>query len=246
MQDINQVHPPASRDAGRYRPKILCIVDGPGWIFERHVTMLGRYLSDDFDFSVSFRGHPYDESAYDLIYPLEFNMVSPDEIKNPAKYVTGIRSFVAWADWDFLVLVNFLVTHFRSIHVVSQQLFGIFSPYIPGLQYVTHGVDIDFFTPNTPPCSTPGHLRLGWAGNRQTYVKGFREFIAPLRALPGIELVYCGYADRNLTLEEMPGFYSSIDAYVCASSFEGNNNSLLEAAAMERAIITTPNGTVPE
>jgi glycosyltransferase involved in cell wall biosynthesis len=61
-----------------------------------------------------------------------------------------------------------------------------------------------------------------------------------------VELAFCGYQDRNLTLEEMPAFYDSLDAYVCASSTEGNNNALMEAAAMQRAIITTDNGTVPE
>jgi glycosyltransferase involved in cell wall biosynthesis len=228
------------------RPKILCIVDGPDWIFRRHVSMLERYLSDEFEFSLCFRNQAYDENNFDLIYPLEYNIVRPEQINNPRKYVTGIRSFVAWADWDFLVLVNYLVTHFRSIHVVSKQLYDIFSPYIRDVQYVTHGVDTAYFSPSTPPSPQPGSLRIGWAGNRSTFVKGFREFIEPLGALPGIELVYCGFADRNLTLEEMPGFYNSIDTYVCASSFEGNNNSLLEAAAMERAIITTAVGTAPE
>ena len=48
-------------------------------------------------------------------------------------------------------------------------------------------------------------------------------------------------------MTEMKGFYDSIDVYVCASeNFEGNNNSLMEAASMARAIITTDNGTVPE
>ena len=44
----------------------------------------------------------------------------------------------------------------------------------------------------------------------------------------------------------MRSFYDSIDIYVCSSSTEGNNNSLMEAAAMGRAIITTDTGTVPE
>ena len=173
-------------------------------------------------------------------------MVNPDQIKDPSKYVTGIRSFVAWADWDFLVLVNYLVSQFKKIHVVSKQLFDIFSPYIPGLQYVTHGVDTNLFRSSHLANGEVGKLRLGWAGNRKSYVKGFREYIQPLGNLPGVELVYVGYVDRNYSLNEMPGFYDSLDAYVCASSFEGSNNSILEAAAMERAIITTPNGTVPE
>jgi hypothetical protein len=87
---------------------------------------------------------------------------------------------------------------------------------------------------------------VGWAGNRTTAVKGFDEFIRPLGALPDVELVFCGYADRNFGLEEMAEWYRHIDVYVCASLSEGSNNSLLEAAATGCAIVTTDNGTVPE
>ncbi len=229
------------------RPRILCIVDGPDWIFKRHAAFLERFLSGDFEFSVAYRGEAYDEAAYDLIYPLEFNMVTPEQIREPRRYVTGLRSFVAWADWDFLALTGYLTTHFLRVHAVSRQLYDLFAPYLPGLAYVTHGVDTQFFTPapgGRP--AQPGRLRLGWAGNRNTIVKGYRWYIEPLGELEGIELVYCGYADRNLPYEEMPGFYRSIDAYVCASSYEGNNNSLLEAASAGVAILTTPAGTAPE
>lgn len=243
MTEENRAAPP-NRSATR--PKILCIVDGPDWIFRRHYSMFERYLADDFEFHLAFRGQPYLEADYDLIYPLEFNMVAPEQIGDPHKYVTGIRSFIAWADWEPLTLVNFLVTHFHSVHVVSRQLYDLFAPYMPDIQYVTHGVDSAHFAPTQPPSAAAGALRIGWAGNRDTYVKGFREFIQPLAALPGVELTFVGYVDRNLSLAEMPGFYQSIDAYACASSFEGNNNSLLEAAAMERAIISTPVGAVPE
>jgi tetratricopeptide (TPR) repeat protein len=87
---------------------------------------------------------------------------------------------------------------------------------------------------------------VGWAGNRVNKTKGFEELIAPLGRLPGVELVFCGYMDKNLDLEGMRRFYDSIDVYICSSAQEGNNNSLLEAASMERAILTTDNGTVPE
>jgi hypothetical protein len=87
---------------------------------------------------------------------------------------------------------------------------------------------------------------VGWAGNRKSPAKGFETYIAPLGELPGVELVFCGYSDRLLDQGEMRDFYAGVDAYVCSSSSEGHNNALLEAAAMERAIITTDVGTVPE
>lgn len=243
-EPIEHVKTPKTEPASRKH--ILCIPDGPNWIFNRHVQAFEKYLGAEFEFSTVFRGEPYDEDAYDLIYPLEFNMVTPEQIKQPEKYITGMRSFISWVDWDFLDLIQFLNQRYQQVHTVSRQLYEVFSPYIPDIVYITHGVDIHHYTPHTERQAQAGRLRLGWAGNRNTAVKGFRDFIQPLSELPGIELVYCGFADRNLTFEEMPDFYENIDAYVNASSFEGSNNSILEAAAMECAILTTPNGTVPE
>jgi glycosyltransferase involved in cell wall biosynthesis len=232
----------------RKTPKksILCIADGPDWIFNRHIEYLRRYLSDEFEILTAFRGEAYEEDDYDLIYPLEFIMVEAGQIRSSQKYVTGIRSFISWANWDFPSLIAYLNSTFQRVHTVSRELYDIFEPYLPGVVYLTHGLDTHLFTPDQPPQSETGRLRLGWAGNRNTYIKGYWKYIHPLGQLPGIELAICGFADQNLTKEEMPGFYNSIDAYVCASSFEGSNNTLLEAAAMERAIVTTDVGTVSE
>lgn len=239
-----------SKSTGRAR--LLCIPDRPDWIFNRHVRMLSRYLGDEFDFTVLYRGEKYNEDEYDLIYPLEWNMVDPERIRNPEKYVTAIRSFVSWVDWDFQQLADLLVHRYLAVHVISRQLYDLLSPFIPGLQHITQGVDLEAFNLQTSTdtqstqSSPPGVLRLGWAGNRLSMVKGFREFVQPMADIPGVELVVAGFADQNLPLEDMPDFYRSIDAYISASSFEGSNNSTIEAAAMQRAIITTMNGTAPE
>jgi glycosyltransferase involved in cell wall biosynthesis len=228
------------------RPKILLIPDVPNWIFDRHAKMLQSLLQDEFDFSVRNRGELYNEDDYDLIYPFEYNMVQPEQIRRPEKHVTGIRSFVSWYDLDFADFIEVLATRFQRVHVVSRQLYDVFCPFLPGLKYVTHGIDTQVFQPRPKALSGAGKLRLGWAGNRTTFVKGYAEIIQPLIGIPGVELVSCGFADKNLSMSEMPDFYQSIDAYISASSYEGNNNTVLESAAMETAVITTHAGTVDE
>ncbi|MBI3875215.1 MAG: glycosyltransferase, partial [Verrucomicrobia bacterium] len=229
------------------KPRILLLADVPGWIFERHARTLAIGLQDEFDFTLGFRGQNFNEDNFDLIYPLEFDLVDTARIRDPRKYVTGIRSHCAWQRIGFEQVAEVLRAKFQRVHAVSRRLQEIFRPQLPAIELLSHGVDTEFFAPQTrADISSRGKLRIGWAGNRHSPNKGFAEFIEPLGRLPGVELVFCGYADRKLTAEEMPGFYNSIDAYVCASDFEGNNNSLLEAAAMARAIITTDNGTVPE
>ena len=226
--------------------RVLLIADVPDWIFARHCKMLERFLGEEFEFTTQYMGRPIRESDFDLIYPLEFNLVPAEQITQPGKWVTGLRSHTAWQNGDFLELVKLLATRFQCVHAVSRRLQHILEPFLPSVEYVTHGVDTDFFTARTRSDQSGRRLRLGWAGSRMNPTKGFNEFIAPLGRLPGVELVFCGHLDVNLKLEGMRDFYDSLDAYICASLFEGNNNSLLEAAAMQRAIITTDNGTVPE
>lgn len=231
------------------KPRVLLIVDVPNWIFARHCRMLERFLGDRFQFTTQCVGAPVVEDNFDLIYPLEWNLVPPQQVRTPAKYVTGIRSQLSWRGQDFLPFVDYLATRFQRVHVVSQRLQHMFEPFLPTVAHVTHGIDTEFFTPRTlADQSGRGKIRIGWAGNRVNPTKGFEQYVLPLSKLPGVELVFCGFQDKNLNLERMREFYDGLDVYVCASSLhhEGNNNSLMEAAAMRRAIVTTDNGAVPE
>ena len=232
--------------AATRRPRILAIADVRHWIFERHAQTLRDALIDEFEIVVHYFTDPYDESAYDLIYPMEFGLVPAERISAPWKYVTALRSHLSWKTATPRALARFLSTHFQRTHVVSARLRDELLPFLPDVAYVTHGVDGLRFTPVNRHRSEGMTLRVGWAGNRAAPVKGFAEFVAPLQQLPGVEVVFCGYSDRNLTLDEMPAFYAGIDVYVCTSATEGNNNSLLEAAATGTAIITTDTGTVTE
>ena len=229
------------------RPRVMLMADVPNWIFERHCKVLMKMLGSQFQFDLKYKGQPYDEEDYDLLYPLEWSLIPSDQIRTPEKYITSIRSHTSWAGTDFSKFTRYLNANFQQISTVSNRLYKIFSPFVQKIHYVTHGTDTTFFTPTRRVDQANGDkIRIGWAGNRVNKNKGFDEIIAPIGQLPGVELVFCGYIDQNLDLDGMRQFYDSIDIYLCSSALEGNNNSLLEAASMERAIITTDNGTVPE
>jgi glycosyltransferase involved in cell wall biosynthesis len=229
------------------RPRVMLMADVPNWIFERHCKVLMEKLGFKFQFDLKYKGQSYDEEDYDLLYPLEWSLIPSDQIRTPEKYITSIRSHTSWAGTDFSKFTRYLNVNFQQIHTVSKRLYKTFSPFVQKTRYVTHGTDTTFFTPTRRVDQPNGDkIRIGWAGNRVNKNKGFDEIIAPIGQLPGVELVFCGYIDKNLDLDGMRQFYDSIDIYICSSALEGNNNSLLEAASMERAIITTDNGTVPE
>lgn len=228
------------------KPRILLIADCPGWIFERHAKTLQAHLADELDIDVAYLGDEFDEAAYDLVHPLEWYLVPEGMPRQPWKWVTGIRSHSSWEGRDLPALCQLLRARFSRIYAVSARLQALFRDGLPGLALLPHGVDTGHFRPSGPPPAPGSELRVGWAGNRKVAVKGFEEFIRPLGELPGVRLVFCGYSDRLLSFDEMRAFYESIDVYVCSSLSEGHNNSLMEAAAMERAIVTTDVGTVPE
>lgn len=233
-----------ARESGR--PRVLMVADVRGWIFERHAQTLRSRLSDEFDIDIGYLGQPIDEAHYDVIYPLEYNLIPPERITMPWKYVTGLRSHISWDGVPPAALSRYLSRYYQRTHMVSQRLLSLFSAHLPSAEYVSHGIDMSRFVPVSRTRAPGTPLRVGWAGNRASPAKGFSELIRPLAEIPGVELVVRGYSDRNLTLEEMPEFYAGIDVYVCASSTEGNNNSLIEAAATACAIVTSDTGTVPE
>ena len=227
------------------RPHVLIVADVPDWIFARHARELQDRLASRYRISITYQGQAFDETSFDLIYVMEFNLLPPSQIRSPWKYVTGIRSHISWDFLDPEELGHYLDLHYQQTHVVSERLYAALAPHVANLHVVTHGVDGQRFQP-VSRSGTPGQLRLGWAGNRRSPAKGFEEFIAPLGELPGIEIVHCGFVDGNRAVDAMPAFYADLDAYVCASSSEGSNNSILEAAATSLPIITTDVGTVGE
>ncbi|HXP89748.1 MAG TPA: glycosyltransferase [Fibrobacteria bacterium] len=241
--------PEASRNrtdpAAASRPRILVVADVPGWIFDRHAHKLQSELADEFDIEIAYQGQDLDESRHDLVYALEWNLVSPDRIRTRSKWVAGIRSHITWQDLPAEVFKQALA-RFSRVHVVSRRLESLLSGYHPRLGLLTHGIDLEHFLSSPRQLGKAGSLRIGWAGNRKSPAKGFEQFIDPLGKIPGVELEFCGYSDHLLDFKEMRAFYEDIDVYVCSSSTEGSNNSLLEAAAMGCAIVTTDVGTVPE
>jgi GT2 family glycosyltransferase len=119
------------------------------------------------------------------------------------------------------------------------------------------GVDLSLFRPHRTP-RRPGPLRIGWAGNSvwmdhqgDIDPKGLRVILRPaidrLRSegVP-VELVVADRQVQQIPHRHMPGFYNSLDVFVCSSEAEGTPNPILEAMACGLPILSTDVGIVPE
>lgn len=152
----------------------------------------------------------------------------------------------------------------HSFYTTSKKLFDLYSndPRFPNPAIVIHDfVSFDLFHPeNLARFAEIGKrpLRVGWAGNSEwknhgagVDLKGVHTIITPaVESLKqqgyAIELHLADRKDGIIPHESMPGYYNSIDVYVCASTQEGTPNPILEAMACGVPIISTDVGVVPE
>lgn len=176
---------------------------------------------------------------------------------DPRRLVTGIHSHRSWDGYASTpehtpappdALIEKLAG-LRGVNVISRRLHRIFQA--AGLRNLTlteNGVDTTLFAPTRAPGAEPqAPLVVGFAGStaiaRHDDLKGFSAFIEPLADLPGVVVRALGGRGANqVPRAAMPALYNAIDLYVCASSSEGFSQSVLEASACARAVVSTKVG----
>jgi glycosyltransferase involved in cell wall biosynthesis len=109
---------------------------------------------------------------------------------------------------------------------------------------VEDGVDTEHFS----PYAMPPKLTLGWCGNSAAargIIKGL-PLVREAARRTGAELKVLDLSKgETLTHDQMPAWYATLSAYVCASAAEGTPNPVLEAMACGRPVITTKVGLTP-
>jgi len=246
---------------GRERPKILLVIDKPGWAFDILADDIIRYAGDRFDFSKAYKSKlPSKEviKGNDLIYSFWWGRELQKDLfrrgANPARLTTVISSMKRWeSSSQELGRLRRQLREYSVVGVISKELEQRLSGVHPRLVLTRHGVDKEKFCLRRP-VSSEGNLVVGWAGStKYADLKGLDSVIRPaIEGLEGVELSLAvegeeeGPGARSFAHEEMHEFYNSIDVYLCASSSEGGPLPVLEAAACGRAVISTKVGIVPE
>ena len=205
--------------------------------------------------------------TYDLVFAFGWTTVlSNKKNKNyvellpfldKTKLITGIHSHRSWDGYlsqpDELppppaALIEKLA-NIKKINVISRRLYRIFiNAGLANIVLTENGVDTELFKP-TRAISTDQNkpLIIGFSGSKDIpkhdYLKGFSEFILPLNELPNVQVsVLGGRGENQVKRQDMPALYNQIDLYICASTSEGFSQSVLEASACGRGVISTKVG----
>lgn len=250
--------------------KVLIITDKPGWSYDTIAKGVVRYndnpnlaldiaaASDD----MAFIEREHDR--YDLVFALGWTQVIAKKKKlqyqdllpflDRRKLITGIHSHRSWDDYASEpecspppppVLVERL-SGLTGINIISRRLYRIFEHAgLTNIVLTENGVDTELFSPALPVNTDRRKpLILGFCGSKDIakhdYLKGYREFIAPLGDIPNVRIkVLGGRGEQQVAREQMPALYNEIDLYICASTSEGFSQSVLEASACGRGVIST-------
>lgn len=242
------------------KPRILIVVDVPGWALDRTAGNVIKRLQDLYQFEKVFNAQALEkirEGKFDLLY-VAYETQFQDariEVALPSRVVTGVRSHFKWDGCGKGLPPSeaFLghLRRFAAIHVPSRILYGIFHELHSAAFYTPHGVDIEVFHPRPEGAfsSPSGELVLGWAGSLTNHPgkRGVEDFILPaLEGLKGVTFKLAAREEKWRTQDEMVQFYQGLDALICASRTEGGPHPLLEASACQIPVISTRVGIAPE
>lgn len=245
-----------SRDRDR-RPRVLCVVNRPGWAHDLKTRALATALEDRYRLVPRYQGEVTraDLDAADLVLVYYWLQIDQSLLRRAFQSVRDKLLLGVCSEYEIdgawrkpgLSMLSFLprvvfANNLTMVRDLEREL-GREVAYTP------NGVDTDFFRPaKTSPPSVP--LRAGWAGSLHNHTaahRGVDEVIAPaVAAVEGAELCLAAREHHWRNPEEMREFYQSLHVYVCASRSEGTPNPCLEAAACGVPIVTTAVGNMPE
>jgi len=233
--------------------KILILVDKPNWAYHSIAKSLCKYNTDkSCSFKILAIKNGVDEiksryKKYDLFYVMGFQTYKKIEFLPKNKTMVGIHSCHSWdnkktAPTNIVCPDKKLVKYlngFLRVNAVSQYLYDIFKKSgLKNLYCTPNGVDSNIFVPKN---SKDRDFTVGYSGTKShDWRKGITDFIIPAAKKSKVKINLAMRATgSHIALEEMPLFYNTLDAYICASSSEGFSLSVLEAASCGVPIIST-------
>jgi len=228
------------------KPRILLVIDKPGWAYDICAHGMSKELSKyyEFDFVYVIENPFVDFRGYDLIYVYFWGEMYQNKFGTQRIQVIKEISSHRWERQEKYGLlspqemVKRYLSEAGTYISTSLRLYKMFKPFCNRLFHCSNGFDPDKFYFKD---IRNGPLRIGWVGNPSDLCKNFRVIIIPLSNKFNIDI-----ASGNTPHNELLDFYNHIDVICIASDSEGTPLPLIEAMACGCFPVCTDVGVVPE
>lgn len=229
------------------KPRVLLLVDRPGWAFDHSARQIVRQLSKEFSFDIRYVvNKPIIKSDdYDLLYVFFWGEKLYQEFGfDPEATIKEVSSH-RWEDderYGPCIPPEFVRRYLNdagTLACTSHRLFDTLRDWHPHVLHTPNGINPSHFYPLH---NRHGSLTIGWAGNANDPVKRFNELFVPAVVGKFDYLVASG----DYTHRQMNDFYNKVDLFVVSSKHEGEPLTLLEAMAAGCFPICVDVGIVPE
>jgi hypothetical protein len=229
------------------KPRVLCLVDVPGWTFDFYASSVRRELQDQFEIEIAYTSQRpvlYPDRidvlmafAWSETYHQRFGFDPRMVIKDISSHRWLYQDEYAYSSSEEVVFRYLLDCN--QVFVPSLRLYNEFRDLVPHCVHAPNGFDEGRFR----DCERHNpQMVIGYAGNSADPYKGFALLH---EACQGRPYVLRGAGGR-LTHDAMPAFYQGIDVFACSSNYEGEPYTLIEAMACGCFPVATDVGIVPE
>lgn len=240
-------------------PRVLLLADVYDWAFDQNEQDLAVYLRW-FSFDLGYVGPMEKAGWYPNWYDWNLVYVAYPRWATAALVPRDLACGSARARWlypEHMACTGRaevdLVNEYLAFHTVARATRDelLAAGDCPRLVYLTNPVNTARFQGRSPDYSK---VVACWNGNAKHYnaawqdVKGFHSIIRPACRKAGVPLVVAEYntpagqPGGRRKPAEMPEFYVQGSVALCASSYEGASNSVMEAMAAGLVVVATDVG----
>ena len=228
------------------RPRILVLADVPGWAWHRKAQAYVQHLQDEFDVTMAFHADHANYPQFDLVHLFEVSQIGHIMSygplgRRPFKVVAGLTANV-WRTWGATAMRRWAL-EVDALHGNSRLIAADLLKFHERVYYTPNGVDPTIFKRAEPRGSMP--LVFGHVGKPNPRKGGDLIITAAQQAKLPLRLIQ-RTSKLALPQAQMVDWYQGISVVVTASNMDGTPNPMLEGAACECALLSTPIGNMPE
>jgi hypothetical protein len=230
------------------KPRILLLIDKPGWAFDICASEYTKYLSDEFAFEKKFLEGtrpgliPF---THDLLHVFWWGERYYKRFMWPRNKILKEVSSHRWEDDPRYgpctpeeMTVKYL-SDAGTVLCTSRRLFDAISPHVPRICLANNGYSPDLF--HVTEERRGRKMTMCWVGNVEDSVKGIKDILVPAAgdSWP-IDIA------SNMKHSDLCEFYNRHDVFLVASRHEASPLPLMEAMACGCFPVCTDVGIVPE